>query len=238
MTRRTFGPGSAGLILGLTLLVLLAPWSTEASPSARPRAARHGLTSLPLSAQGVVSASWVPASRPTRCTAPARCCTRSVARRACARRLPPRGSPSQRGHPRWGSGCGPSATPAGCRRRRRRRDGRRGTGSITRAGASASGMPTARSASNRLHRREPVGRGRGRPPDSVAGVVGNLAPTLTAGGHGLDFQRAGKPIMAYRGLAASDARGRSLRAWLVLRTVACSSGSTLVARGTPCGSIR
>jgi hypothetical protein len=58
--------------------------------------------------------------------------------------------------------------------------------------------------------------GAGRLTLSLA-LSGNLAPTLTAGGHGLDFQRAGKPIMAYRGLAASDARGRSLRAWLVLR---------------------
>ena len=48
-------------------------------------------------------------------------------------------------------------------------------------------------------------------------LSGNLSASLAAGGRELRFTAAGKAALAYRGLVASDARGRALRAWLVLR---------------------
>jgi adhesin/invasin len=62
-----------------------------------------------------------------------------------------------------------------------------------------------------------------RPVSAPAGPLtlslklsGRLNPALAAGGRAVDFTRAGRVAMVYRGLSAEDARGRPLRSWLVL----------------------
>ena len=61
----------------------------------------------------------------------------------------------------------------------------------------------------------PVGGGGGVLRLSMA-LSGDLRASLSAGGGGLLFARAGRGVLAYRDLVAVDARGRGLRAWLVL----------------------
>jgi hypothetical protein len=47
-------------------------------------------------------------------------------------------------------------------------------------------------------------------------LAGNVAPKLAEHGHGLTFVRAGRTVLRYAALQASDARGRVLRSWLAL----------------------
>jgi hypothetical protein len=50
----------------------------------------------------------------------------------------------------------------------------------------------------------------------VFAISGNVTPKLTEGGRGLTFARAGRTVLRYAALQASDARGRVLRSWLAL----------------------
>jgi Nidogen-like/FG-GAP repeat/Thrombospondin type 3 repeat len=61
--------------------------------------------------------------------------------------------------------------------------------------------------------RQPTQRGSG-PLTLALALFGNASATLAPDRKGLSF---GRSALRYRGLAASDARGRSLRAWLELR---------------------
>ena len=61
----------------------------------------------------------------------------------------------------------------------------------------------------------PGGRASGPLTLSLA-LSGTALPSLTAGGKGVMLHRAGGPTLRYVGLAATDARGRSLHSWLVL----------------------
>jgi len=48
------------------------------------------------------------------------------------------------------------------------------------------------------------------------GLSGNTRGALEAGGHGLVFSRAGKDVIRYTGLTATDARGHALKSWMSL----------------------
>ncbi len=48
------------------------------------------------------------------------------------------------------------------------------------------------------------------------GLSGNTRGALEAGGHGLVLSHAGKAVIRYTGLAATDARGHALKSWLSL----------------------
>ena len=48
-------------------------------------------------------------------------------------------------------------------------------------------------------------------------LSGDLRPVVQAGGRSVVFGRSGRVVLAYRGLVATDARGRALHAWLGLR---------------------
>jgi FG-GAP repeat len=58
--------------------------------------------------------------------------------------------------------------------------------------------------------------GAGGPLAVVFAISGNVRPKLTEGGRGLTFARAGRTVLRYAALQASDARGRVLRSWLAL----------------------
>jgi FG-GAP repeat protein len=47
-------------------------------------------------------------------------------------------------------------------------------------------------------------------------ISGNVTPKLTEGGRGLTFARAGHTVLRYSALQATDSRGRVLRSWLAL----------------------
>jgi hypothetical protein len=49
-------------------------------------------------------------------------------------------------------------------------------------------------------------------------LSGNVLPKLAEDGHGLTLVRAGRTVLRYAGLQASDARGRVLRSWLALES--------------------
>ncbi len=69
--------------------------------------------------------------------------------------------------------------------------------------------------------RRPVGKH--GPLTLALGASGKLAPRLVDGGQGLSFANpAGRIALRYGGLEARDARGRQLRAWLVLSRGALS----------------
>ncbi|MGA2163451.1 MAG: hypothetical protein ABSH36_03170 [Solirubrobacteraceae bacterium] len=63
--------------------------------------------------------------------------------------------------------------------------------------------------------RAPAG-GATRPLAIALAVAGNVTPKLTEGGRGLTFARAGRTVLRYAALQASDARGRALHSWLAL----------------------
>ena len=62
----------------------------------------------------------------------------------------------------------------------------------------------------------PAGRATGPLTLSLA-LSGNAQPTLARGGHGVTLSRAGKSVLRYTGLTATDARGHSLHSWLQLQ---------------------
>jgi len=64
--------------------------------------------------------------------------------------------------------------------------------------------------------RAPAGGSAGPLTLSLA-LAGNTVPALGAGGSAIVLSRSGRPVLLYRGLSASDARGRALRSWLELR---------------------
>jgi len=76
----------------------------------------------------------------------------------------------------------------------------------------------------------PAGRGAG-PLTLALSLSGTLEPRLERGGKGITFtSRAGPSTLAYRGLTVSDARGRSLPAWLDLQ------GTSLLVRVDDAGA--
>ncbi len=64
--------------------------------------------------------------------------------------------------------------------------------------------------------RAPVGRLRGPLTLSLA-TSSNLRAALSSRGKALVLKRNGRAVLAYRGLVANDARGRTLRSWLQLQ---------------------
>ncbi len=63
--------------------------------------------------------------------------------------------------------------------------------------------------------RAPAGRAAG-PLTLAIALSGNARAALEEGAQSVTFSRAGKPVLRYSGLSASDARGRALHAWLAL----------------------
>ena len=63
--------------------------------------------------------------------------------------------------------------------------------------------------------RAPAGHAAG-PLTLAVALSGNARAALVRGGHSVTLTRAGKAVLGYTGLSASDARGRVLRSWLVL----------------------
>ena len=62
----------------------------------------------------------------------------------------------------------------------------------------------------------PAGQASGALTLSVA-LSGDLRASLADGARALTFARAGRRVLGYRGLVATDARGRRLRSWLELQ---------------------
>ncbi len=63
--------------------------------------------------------------------------------------------------------------------------------------------------------RAPAGDARG-PLTLALALSGNLRATLGAGGQSVTLSRGATPVLGYGGLSASDARGRPLHSWLTL----------------------
>ena len=175
MTRRTFGPGSAGLILGLTLLATGparalvhrgepfcgpaggAPRAHHPAPvgagcrvclvgASEPAYAVHGTGAVLHAvsrAQGLRASFAASGVTVAAGSSPLGIGLRAIGN---ARWMPAPASSGGTGDEEPGRLREPGRQRVVCQRPARRRTG--------------------------LHRREPVGRGRGRPPDSVAGVVG------------------------------------------------------------------
>jgi hypothetical protein len=69
----------------------------------------------------------------------------------------------------------------------------------------------------------PLAGGGGGPLTLALALSGNVRAAITEQGRALTLSRGGRSILAYRGLRASDARGRTLRSWLSL-----SNGRVLI----------
>ena len=69
-------------------------------------------------------------------------------------------------------------------------------------------------------------------------LSGDVRARVSEGGRGLVLKGAGGHVVYYRALAATDARGRALHAWLSVRGSHVSCGSTRVGRATRSRSIR
>ncbi len=206
--------------LALVCLVLVAALGCVAALVARPggdaghaTTARHGLESLPLTAQGPVSAALgqdEPAYRVTALQAvnPAQQLRAGFSRR---------GVTVASGKARLGValsayGYASALEPVGSVAPR---------ASANRVSYTYAGL-TARYANGPLGLEQGFtvahapARGAGGPLIVSLALSGNVFPKLVEDGHGIALQHAGRTVLRYAALQASDAHGRVLHSWLAL----------------------
>jgi hypothetical protein len=206
------------LILAVALLQhTIAKHSPSPATSGHRPAPHLGLSSLPMAAQGVVSATLGADDPVFRITASGGGFQAQ--------------SPAQRLRMRFGStgvqiGSGKAQVNLSLRAV--------GYGTVLRPvesaqpSASANGVTYAHSGLSEWYRNGPLGLEQGftiprAPSGHPAGVLtlsmavsGNMHASLESGGQSITFTHPGGPSLRYRGLAAIDASGRALHSWLVL----------------------
>ncbi len=219
MPRRALVAGAlVSLALGAALTHGLGDGRRAAVPATPPSGfSRIGLLSLPLTAQGPVSAAVGANDRSYRVSTGNGVLTASNSSQRLELRFDRAGASLRSGATRVGlslqaAGYGGSLTALGTVAPR----------------ATANRVVFAREGLSEWYVNGPLGLEQGftvaRAPAHASpgpltlaiAIAGNAHASLAPSGQSISFVRAGRTVLSYSGLSASDARGRALRSWLAL----------------------